>query len=91
MVLAFSLTERSAKYMLSGYNTMTDEERKKVDIKGFIPYFRNFHLFLGISFFVISFLLLSYVSTTTGTIFVCVYPVVAGIYFVISVRKFSKS
>jgi len=90
IVLAFSLTERNAKYMLSGYNTMTEEERSKVNIKGLIPYFRNFHVFIGISFLVISTLLVYYVSLTAGTVFICVYPVVAEIYFVISVRKFSN-
>lgn len=76
--------------MLSGYNTMTKEERSKVDIKGLILHFRNFHLFLGISFFAISMPLISYVSLTAGTIFICIYPVVAEIYFVISARKFSN-
>ncbi len=90
VILAFSLTEKNAKYILSGYNTMTEEEREKVDIKGLIPYFRNFHIFLGASFLLISILLVSYVSLTAGTIFICVYPVVAEIYFVFSTRKFNK-
>lgn len=76
--------------MLSGYNTMTEVERDKVDIKGLIPFFRNFHVFLGVSFFVVSILLVSYVSLNASTIFICVYPVVAEIYFVISARKFNK-
>ncbi|RYG22182.1 MAG: DUF3784 domain-containing protein [Chitinophagaceae bacterium] len=88
--LAFSLTAGNAKYMLSGYNTMTEKERSKVDIKGLIPYFRKFHLFIGVSFLVISLLLISYVSETIGTVFICLYPIVAEIYFVISVRKFSN-
>jgi hypothetical protein len=91
VAVAFLLTERNARYMLSGYNAMTEEEKSKVDIKKLIPYFRNFHIFLGVSFLVISLLLISYVNLTVGTVFICVYPVVAEIYFVLSVRKFSNN
>jgi len=89
--LAFSLTEKNAKYLLAGYNTMSEEERKKVDIKSLVTYFRNFHLFLGLSFILTSAMLITYGSSTATSIFVCTYPVVAEIYFVISVRKFSNN
>lgn len=51
LCMAFVVTAKNAKYMLSGYNTMSNEERKNVDLKGLISYFRNFFIFLGISFY----------------------------------------
>ncbi|WP_041252056.1 DUF3784 domain-containing protein [Flavobacterium indicum] len=51
--LAFLVTENNAKYLLSGYNTMSEEERQKFDIKSYIAYIKNFHIFLGISIFII--------------------------------------
>lgn len=45
IALAFILTENNAKYLLAGYNTMSPEERKKVDIKGLIAYFKSFLFF----------------------------------------------
>ena len=88
--LALLLTEGNAKYLLAGYNSMSVEEREKIEIKGLVSYFRNFHLFLGSSFLIISLLLIFYVGETAGTVFICVYPVVAEIYFVVSAAKYRK-
>lgn len=51
VAIGLIVTKRNAKYLLSGYNIINEEDRKKVDSKAYIPYFRNFHIFLGISFF----------------------------------------
>lgn len=53
IALAFILTENNAKYLLAGYNTMSPEERKKVDIKGLIAYFKRFFIFLGVSLMIV--------------------------------------
>ena len=58
IAIAFIVNENNAKYLLSGYNTMSEEERMKFDIKSYIPFFRNFHIFLGISLLIISLILL---------------------------------
>ena len=54
--IAFIVTESNAKYLLSGYNTMSEKERENFDIKSFVPYFRKFHLVLGSLLFVFSLL-----------------------------------
>ncbi|TRX04596.1 DUF3784 domain-containing protein [Flavobacterium gawalongense] len=82
VTIGFIVTENNAKYLLSGYNTMSEEERKKVDIKAYIPYFRKFHIFLGVSFFLFGTLLTYLIHENAGGIFLGVYPILAYIYFI---------
>lgn len=89
VAIGFSLTENNAKYLLSGYNTMREEDRNKVDIKAYVPYFRRFHIFLGVSFLVIG-SALSLISENAGGVFLGVYPILAYIYFLWSSSQYSK-
>lgn len=88
--IGFIVTEKNAKYLLSGYNTMNEEDRKKVDIKAYIRYFRNFHIFLGISFLVFGSFLTYFISENAGGIFLAVYPIAAYIYYIATSLKYSK-
>ena len=90
IALAFILTENNAKYLLAGYNTMSAEERNKVDIKGLIAYFKKFFIFLGLSFLVIGLAVNHYFSENIAALTICLYPIVAVIYFVITSQKFYK-
>jgi len=90
VAIGFIVTEKNAKYLLSGYNTMGDEERKKVDIKAFILYFRRFHIFLGISFFILGIVLTYFINENAGGIFLAVYPILAYIYFLWTSKRYSK-
>lgn len=84
------VTENNAKYLLSGYNTMSEEERKSVDIKSYIRYFRKFHLFLGVSLFLLGSAFTYLISEVAGGLFLSTYPILAYLYFVITGRKFWK-
>jgi hypothetical protein len=88
--IAFILTEDNAQYLLSGYNTMTKEEQKKVNIKGFIPYFKQFHIFLGISCLVLSLSLTYAASESTGAVFLVIYPIAAYLFFFTQTRRYFK-
>ncbi|WP_299431177.1 DUF3784 domain-containing protein [uncultured Maribacter sp.] len=88
VAIGFIVTENNAKYLLSGYNTMTEEERKKVDIKSYIPYFRKFHIILGISFLVLGYGI-NLINKNYAGIFLAVYPILTYIYFAINSSKFS--
>ncbi len=90
VAIGFMVTEKNAKYLLSGYNTMNEEDRKKVDIKAYIPFFRNFHIFLGISFLVLGTFLTYFISENAGGIFLAVYPLIAYSYFIGTSSKYSK-
>lgn len=84
------VTENNAKYLLSGYNTMSEEDRKKVDIKAYIPYFRKFHLFLGVSLFFLGITLTYLISVEVGGVFMSIYPILAYIYFFVTSTPYSK-
>lgn len=88
--IAFLVTENNAKYLLSGYNTMSDAERAKFDIKNYIPYFRKFHIFLGVSLFIIGTNLYYFVSPDWSGIFMGTYPILTYVYFIWKGNKFSK-
>ena len=85
------VTENNAKYLLSGYNTMSEEDQKKVDIKAYIPNFRKFHLFLGASLFLLGAAFTYLISEVAGGIFLTIYPLIAYIYFFITGRKHWKA
>ena len=88
IVIGFIVTENNAKYLLAGYNTMNNEERKKVDIKAYIGYFKKFHLFLGASFFLIGILLIYSGFENETSIFIVAYPLLAYIYFIATSTKY---
>ncbi|MDG2387531.1 MAG: DUF3784 domain-containing protein, partial [Flavobacteriaceae bacterium] len=48
------INKENSKYLLSGYNTMSDEKRKKFDIEGYLkifkPFFKNQALYSLIVF-----------------------------------------
>jgi hypothetical protein len=46
--IGFLLNEKNASSMLSGYNTMSDKDKKEVKISEYIRFFRKFHFYTGI-------------------------------------------
>ena len=40
--IGYFTNKENAKYLLTGYNTMSDEERKKFDIENYIVFFKAF-------------------------------------------------
>ncbi|QNF35098.1 DUF3784 domain-containing protein [Adhaeribacter swui] len=89
LVVAFIVTESNAPYLLSGYNTLSEADKKKFYLAGYIPFFRKFHIFLGLSFFLIGLLVHTFISENAGGVFVGVYPILAYLYFIWSSQKFS--
>lgn len=88
--IGFVITESNAKYLLSGYNTMSEAERSNVDIKTYLPFFRNFHIFLGLSLFIIGTIIYYFVDADWSGIFMVFYPIVAYIYLIWKSSAFLK-
>lgn len=80
--LAFILNEKNAKKLLAGYNTMSKEDQQKIDLKKYIPFFRKFHIFLGISYLLFGLLLFRMLNENVGGIFLAVYPLLAYMFFI---------
>nr|WP_288834293.1 DUF3784 domain-containing protein [uncultured Flavobacterium sp.] len=91
IAIGFIVNEHNAKYLLSGYNTMSEEERKKVNIKAYIQYFRKFHLFLGISFLPIGTLLTYFIDENATGVFIGIYPILAYTFFITTSFKYFNS
>ncbi len=81
VAVGFIVTEKNAKNLLSGYNTMSEQERQAFDIKSYIPAFRKFHLFLGSSLFAAGTAILILLGEGAAGIFMTAYPLLAYIWF----------
>jgi hypothetical protein len=88
--IGFLVTEKNVKYLMAGYNTMSDEQRKNVDIRSLIKFSRQFHVFLGISFLLIGGGLTYLAGQSATGIFMAIYPILAYIYFIPGLAKFYK-
>lgn len=85
--LAFLLNKTNAPYLLTGYNTMTEEERRNFDLTGFLNYFKRFHLFLGASY-LIFFFSLYFINKDAACLFLALYPLIACVVFIFKSRSF---
>jgi signal transduction histidine kinase len=91
IAIAFVVNQNNAKYLLSGYNTMSEVERQNFDIKSYMPYFRKFHIFLGVTLLIISLILYYFVNSDWSGIFLGTYPILAYFFFIWKSNQFSKS
>ncbi len=91
LLLPFLLNEKTARYLLAGYNTMSEKEREAFDLKGYLKLFRKFHFFMGLSFIVLGVLLLEFVGENALGIFLGLYPILAYIWFLIKSQRFQNS
>lgn len=90
ILLAFILTENNAKYILSGYNTMKPGEREKVDIKGYVRFFRRFHWVLGVSFVLMGWISKPFLPEAWHGGIIVAYPCLAYVYLAVKGQAFMK-
>lgn len=76
ILLGSIVTANNAKYILSGYNTMSESDRAKMDVAAYLRFFKKFHLFLGISLLT-GFLILSRLNHNWASAFIILYPLLA--------------
>lgn len=85
------INKENSKYLLSGYNSMSEDERKKFDIEGYLklfkPFFENQALY---SFFVFQLFHFLY-DNKTSLIIWCIYISIAPLYLVLKSQKFKKN
>ena len=88
--IGYFINEENSKYLLSGYNTMSVEERKKFDIENYLIFFKSFFKQQSlISFFIfqISYLIF---EGEKALILWSIYITIAIIYLVVKSQKFNK-
>ena len=86
--ISIFINKNNAKDLLSGYNTMTEEEKQNFKIESYIPYFKKFNLYLGISLFIISIFILYFVNMDCSMIFMGTYPIMAYAFFIWKSNQF---
>lgn len=89
--VGFIVTPSNARYLLSGYNTMTEDERKNVDIHGYLRLFKKFHLYLGAGMLAAGLLVYFIMGPDLAVMTVAITPIAAYIWFIIYSNKFQKS
>ena len=88
--IGYFTNKENSKYLLSGYNTMSDDERKKFDIDGYLkifkPFFKNQTLY---SFFIFQLFYFLY-DNKVSLIIWCIYISTSPLYLVIKSKQFKK-
>ncbi len=89
--LGFILTESNASFLLSGYNTMSKEEKQKVDLKSYLHFYKRFHVFLGISTILLGIFIYYLIGEDVAGVFLTLYPLLAYCYFIFKGKEFNKN
>lgn len=79
--IGFVVTEKNAKYLLAGYNTLAEKEREKIDLSAFLVFFRRFHIFLGLSFVLLGTGIFLTADALAVKMFISLYPLLAYLFF----------
>ena len=86
--VAFLVNEKNAKYLLSGYNTMSKEEQESFDLKNYIIFFKKF--FINLAIYSSLIYLTSYIvfEEASAAIIYCISILVTFPYIIYKGNKF---
>ena len=79
--LAFILTKDNAQYLLAGYNTMSKEQREQIDIEAYLKMFKQAHITLAISTFLLGVATIFWFGDRVVALFISIYPLLFYGYF----------
>ena len=90
ILISYFINQDNAKYLLSGYNTMSEEKRKKFDIKNFLIFFKRFFKEQSVySFFVFQFFYVIW-DYKTAILIWSAFLIFSPIYLIIKSQNFYK-
>ena len=88
--IAYYMNPENAKYLLSGYNTMSDKERDSFDIVNYLKFMKSFFFKLSI-YSTMLFVSVYYLySEETAVIVWAVSLIIPWPYFIIKSQKFNS-
>jgi hypothetical protein len=90
IAVALGLNKENAKYLLSGYNTLSEKERFFFDIDNYLILLKNFFLILAASSTIVFTLLINLVNEKTGGIAYVSYLTIMLIWFIFKGNKFKR-
>ena len=73
--ISFILNKNNAKYLLAGYNSMSEEEKNNFDLEAYLVFFRKFHLVLSISLLIVATVLHFFINSIWSSVFLVLYPI----------------
>jgi len=79
--IGFVINTNNACFLLSGYNILSEAEQKNFNLIAYVAYFRRFHVFLGVSLFIVGVVLYYYVDPSWSGVFMTTYPLFAYMCF----------
>lgn len=82
VVISIFINEKNGKFLLSGYNTMSDEEKLNFRFEDYVRYFKKWMLLIGISMFIVSTIVLYLINSDWGVIVMVSYLFLAIILFI---------
>jgi hypothetical protein len=93
--IGFILNKNNAKYLLSGYNTMSEEEKSNFNLDEYLVFFRKFHLILSTSLLLVATVLHFWINSIWSSIFLLLFPLCSYTFFIwkssIYYNKISKN
>lgn len=73
--MAIVINEKNARYILAGYNSMSEIEKQQFELVKYLKFFKNYLLILAVSYIVIGFILFEvFDNANIGIIFSVLYP-----------------
>ena len=88
--IASGLNEENSKILLSGYNNMSEEERKKFDIKNYLKFLRNFLIFISIKSTIIFGLIFLFVNNRSAEIYYLIFLLAALIFWMFQSKRYER-
>lgn len=89
LFLGLIMNENSAKYLLAGYNTMSEEERSKFDIESYIQYFKKINFSFALICIIVGFVCLKYLSENFTWIILTLLTICTSVLLVWKAQKLS--
>ena len=88
IALALGLNKENAKYILSGYNTMSKKERENFNIVNYLILFKKFFLILAASSSIVFTILINLLNAKIALTTYSSYLIIMLIWFVFKGNKF---
>ena len=89
--ISYFINQDNAKFLLSGYNTMSEDEKNRFDLINYLKFFRKFMLYVSIYTAIIYFISTIFFNIETSAIIYAIAVCIPWPYFIIiSNKRFIK-
>tara|TARA_B100001094_G_scaffold178028_1_gene172050 strand:+ start:1218 stop:1541 length:324 start_codon:yes stop_codon:yes gene_type:complete len=90
IAVALGINKNNAKYLLSGYNTMSKKEKDKFDLENYLVIFKRFFLILAATSTVVFIILINLLNQKIAVMLYSSYIIIMLIWMVFKGNNFKK-